>query len=478
MQSLLYLWGSNDTKSVIGISAMTMTQRVAIPQGRKMKRRGWYRRKYHVRALCQSVAFVCVLAGFCLYNGVDFFHGTITGGLTERPSVDYGIASVSRDLHELTSYPKQPLSNTFAPTGITEQILNNSMNSTNKNSTASGNQCSGVKKADPKWMLVFYALGVLYMFLALAVVCDEFFVPALEEMSSSRRLNLSMDVAGATLMAAGGSAPELFTNMFGTFRRSEVGFGTIIGSAVFNVLFVIALCALMSKEVLELTWWPLFRDSLYYAIGLSVLTIFIGVTSKSEIEVWESVVLFILYLGYIAIMWQNANIYKAITGKELECPDEEDGEDDADKGGVDPESPQTVKPLSARDINATLGKTDSAKHFRWHGTFRAGILKLLRDPESWVETAGVGIVAKIAGDADYVFRQIDTDGNGSIDRSELRRLFEVLDCNLSDQELESVFKELDANGDGEVRIHIDHVHCNGPLKSLFALVAMSFAFTH
>ena len=48
-------------------------------------------------------------------------------------------------------------------------------------------------------------------------------------------LQLSMDIAGATLMAAGGSAPELFTSLVATFERSDVGFGTIVGSAVFNV---------------------------------------------------------------------------------------------------------------------------------------------------------------------------------------------------------------------------------------------------
>ena len=62
-------------------------------------------------------------------------------------------------------------------------------------------------------------------------------------------------------MAAGGSAPELFTSFMGVFvAKSNVGFGAIVGSAVFNVLFVIGMCALFSKEILELTWWPLFRD--------------------------------------------------------------------------------------------------------------------------------------------------------------------------------------------------------------------------
>lgn len=35
------------------------------------------------------------------------------------------------------------------------------------------------------------------------------------------------------------------------FAKSDVGIGTIVGSAVFNVLFVIAMCALFSKEVLQ-----------------------------------------------------------------------------------------------------------------------------------------------------------------------------------------------------------------------------------
>jgi len=39
--------------------------------------------------------------------------------------------------------------------------------------------------------------------------------------------------AGATFMAAGGSAPELFTSIIGTFiANSDVGFGTIVGSGM------------------------------------------------------------------------------------------------------------------------------------------------------------------------------------------------------------------------------------------------------
>ena len=50
---------------------------------------------------------------------------------------------------------------------------------------------------------------------------------------------MTPDTAGATWMAAGGSAPELCTAFIGIFvSKSDVGFAAIVGSAVFNVKFV------------------------------------------------------------------------------------------------------------------------------------------------------------------------------------------------------------------------------------------------
>ena len=101
--------------------------------------------------------------------------------------------------------------------------------------------------------VVLHVIGIIYMFYALALVCDEFFVPSLDVIIEV--IGCSEDVAGATFMAAGGSAPELFTSVIGVFISfSDVGIGTIVGSAVFNILFVIGMCALFSKTVLHLTW--------------------------------------------------------------------------------------------------------------------------------------------------------------------------------------------------------------------------------
>jgi hypothetical protein len=149
--------------------------------------------------------------------------------------------------------------------------------------------------------IVLHILGVVYMFVALAIVCDEFFVPALDVIIE--KFAIQDDVAGATFMAAGGSAPELFTSVIGVFVSfDDVGIGTIVGSAVFNILFVIGMCAIFSKTVLSLTWWPLFRDCFFYSLSLITLIIFFR---DNHIYWYEALVLFTFYIAYVSFMKWN-----------------------------------------------------------------------------------------------------------------------------------------------------------------------------
>ncbi|NXD45240.1 NCKX2 protein, partial [Copsychus sechellarum] len=156
--------------------------------------------------------------------------------------------------------------------------------------------------------VILHIIGMIYMFIALAIVCDEFFVPSLTVITE--KLAISEDVAGATFMAAGGSAPELFTSLIGVFiSHSNVGIGTIVGSAVFNILFVIGMCALFSKEILNLTWWPLFRDMSFYIIDLILLIIFF---LDNFIMWWESVTLLTAYFSYVTFMKFNVQVEELV----------------------------------------------------------------------------------------------------------------------------------------------------------------------
>ncbi|CAG14723.1 unnamed protein product, partial [Tetraodon nigroviridis] len=157
----------------------------------------------------------------------------------------------------------------------------------------------------------------LYMFLALAITCDEYFVPSLEKICE--KLDLSEDVAGATFMAAGSSAPELFASIIGVFiTHGDVGVGTIVGSAVFNILCIIGVCGIFagqvfpSSQVVLLTWWAVFRDSFYYIMSVVALIAFIY---DEKIVWWESLVLVVMYAGYILVMKFNSSMQTVFMGK-------------------------------------------------------------------------------------------------------------------------------------------------------------------
>ncbi|XP_077366793.1 sodium/potassium/calcium exchanger 4 isoform X2 [Festucalex cinctus] len=158
--------------------------------------------------------------------------------------------------------------------------------------------------------ILLHIAAALYMFLALAITCDEYFVTSLEKICE--KLHLSEDVAGATFMAAGSSAPELFASVIGVFiTHGDVGVGTIVGSAVFNILCIIGVCGIFAGQVVMLTWWAVFRDSFYYILSIIALIAFIY---DEKIVWWESLVLVVMYAGYILVMKFNSSMQAFFMG--------------------------------------------------------------------------------------------------------------------------------------------------------------------
>uniref|UniRef100_A0A8C8F481 Sodium/calcium exchanger membrane region domain-containing protein n=1 Tax=Oncorhynchus tshawytscha TaxID=74940 RepID=A0A8C8F481_ONCTS len=215
-------------------------------------------------------------------------------------------------------------------------------------SSADGNESQGDYPTDlftleerRQGAVVLHMFGMLYMFISLAIVCDEFFVPALTVITE--KLAISDDVAGATFMAAGGSAPELFTSVIGVFvSHSNVGIGTIVGSAVFNILFVIGMCAIFSREILNLTWWPLFRDVSFYIMDLIMLICFF---LDNYISYWESIVLLSAYAAYVIFMKFNSNVEGFVKG----CMNKNQVvEVEVQPKAVSPGAPEDESKLSAR----------------------------------------------------------------------------------------------------------------------------------
>ncbi|XP_076834929.1 sodium/potassium/calcium exchanger 4a isoform X2 [Brachyhypopomus gauderio] len=160
--------------------------------------------------------------------------------------------------------------------------------------------------------VLLHIFAAVYMFLALATVCDDYFVTSLDKICE--KLHLSEDVAGATFMAAGSSAPELFASIIGVFiTHGDVGVGTIVGSAVFNILCIIGVCGIFAGQVVYLTKFSVFRDSIYYTLSVVALIAFIY---DGMIVWWESLILILMYVGYTLIMKFNSNLQSYFSGKD------------------------------------------------------------------------------------------------------------------------------------------------------------------
>lgn len=89
-------------------------------------------------------------------------------------------------------------------------------------------------------------------------------------------MKLPSDIAGATFMAMGTSAPELFTSLIGVFiSEDDIGTGTILGSAVFNIIFIPAVCGFAVWKWCsfqpKVSKFAILRDTIFYLITITAL---------------------------------------------------------------------------------------------------------------------------------------------------------------------------------------------------------------
>uniref|UniRef100_A0A8C3YJ52 Solute carrier family 24 member 2 n=1 Tax=Catagonus wagneri TaxID=51154 RepID=A0A8C3YJ52_9CETA len=262
------------------------------------------RRHYNVRKKLKLIRILGLFMGLVAISTVPFSISAFSETETQSTEEASGASGprVAHSYHQRTLLDLNDKIRDYTP----QPPLSQEDKSENSTDHAQGDYPRDIFSLEQrrKGAIILHVIGMIYMFIALAIVCDEFFVPSLTVITE--KLGISDDVAGATFMAAGGSAPELFTSLIGVFiAHSNVGIGTIVGSAVFNILFVIGMCALFSREILNLTWWPLFRDVSFYIIDLIMLIIFF---LDNFIMWWESLLLLTAYFGYVVFMKFNVQV--------------------------------------------------------------------------------------------------------------------------------------------------------------------------
>jgi len=158
--------------------------------------------------------------------------------------------------------------------------------------------------------VILLVLLLVFTFYLLAVVCDEALAPTLEELSDSWKI--PHDVACATFLAAGSSAPEIFISLVsvvhGKKNSLDISLGALMGSALIAYTVIPAACILVSPgRELKLDLVPLTRDVSFFVIGLiSVLL----AANDGQVDTLESAWLVLLFFFYLLAMKVLSPYYK------------------------------------------------------------------------------------------------------------------------------------------------------------------------
>ncbi len=123
-------------------------------------------------------------------------------------------------------------------------------------------------------------------------------------------LRMPPSIKAATFDAISSSLPELLVALFAviSFRRFEVGIGTIVGSAFFNLLIIPGICVLVSPVVFKLNKKVITRDAVFYSISLVLLLLFLLTTKTWGLLI--ALILLATYGIYIFIFAKDTKTYK------------------------------------------------------------------------------------------------------------------------------------------------------------------------
>lgn len=112
----------------------------------------------------------------------------------------------------------------------------------------------------------------------------------------ANNLGVSEKIIGLTIVAAGTSLPELVTSIVAaTKRNSDIAIGNVIGSNIFNILFILSISGL----IMPIEYNPKFNLDLYILTGGTIFLLTGMLTGKRKrLDRWEAGILLGFYLLY------------------------------------------------------------------------------------------------------------------------------------------------------------------------------------
>lgn len=113
-------------------------------------------------------------------------------------------------------------------------------------------------------------------------------------------LGVSEKIIGLTIVAIGTSLPELVTSVLAAFKKnSDIAFGNIIGSNIFNIFFILPVSSLIHPVDFNTSF-----NTELYLLGGGTLVLFIAMFTggKKMLDRWEAAILLLVYIVYTYLM--------------------------------------------------------------------------------------------------------------------------------------------------------------------------------
>lgn len=185
-----------------------------------------------------------------------------------------------------------------------------------------------------------YFIGLFYCFIGVSIVSDRF-MAAIEVITSKekevkvKKANgetqivvvrvWNETVANLTLMALGSSAPEILLSIIEMFAKNfeagDLGPGTIVGSAAYNLFVIIAICVLVipNGEVRKIKHLRVFFVTATWSVFAYIwLYMILAVITPGVVDVWEGFLTFLFFpatVGTAYIADRRLLIYKYMDKK-------------------------------------------------------------------------------------------------------------------------------------------------------------------
>ena len=133
--------------------------------------------------------------------------------------------------------------------------------------------------------------------LALIILGSNFCVDSATAIA--RMVGLSERFIGLTIVALGTSLPELFTSVSASIKKnSDIAIGNIVGSNIFNILFIVGLSGL----IIPVPFADPFRFDTIIALAAAVLLLLFALPKKRLSRV-SGIVMLLAYVAYFIWIW-------------------------------------------------------------------------------------------------------------------------------------------------------------------------------